>query len=602
MRLGEILVEAQLVTAKQLSFALEYASGKSLFLGRALTLLRYVKEKDIDKALLAQELIAMEMAVPKVIEALRTSAKEDISMQDALQDASAHMPPRVAQADGFDPSVIDGTPAGYIKAGDALLLKDRRQEAEAQFKRALSLLEQQMGPDHLKMAPVLVRLGNTYLALNWFEQARVCYERVLLLRTKNLPDDHLEIAQTFESLADLYYAEQDEPRATWAYLSALDVLEKRLPGQLVHYVAMLRKLTDSMEPTPGTKVPVGEILRNAGLLSKEHLDSALRMAKLSSLPLGVVLRENGMVHDREFKSALKAQFCIKQGVLSEQLAINLLVRACRRGISLDRVLHEAGILISTEGMLNVYRQIAAELDHLIAAESSEISSRHEVGPIACRLGALYEQAGDKTQAELYYNRAITCLEAEDNEGDLTVATACAALAWIQQEQNRPEDAVIMLRMALRHRRIALGDADELTLQTVEDIAAIELMMNNADGALNMLQDVLACREALEQDGLQLFRAVMLSGDCMVKQENYEGAETVYRAAIGLAKTEDRPTLALASVSEKLADLFMRRGAVHPAVTLYEQAIVTLEAIGTVEGKRIEDLRNKVANSRAAVEG
>jgi len=81
-----------------------------------------------------------------------------------------------------------------------------------------------------------------------------------------------------------------------------------------------------------------------------------------------------MIGDRELQSALKAQFCVRQGVLSEQLAVDLLSRASRRDISLQRLLHEAGVLVSDQEKFDLYREIAAELDHLVAAESSAVNS------------------------------------------------------------------------------------------------------------------------------------------------------------------------------------------------------------------------------------
>ncbi len=602
MRLGQILLESKLITAKQLAYALEYASGKNLFLGRALVLIRYMAEDDLARALQSQDLINMEMSSTVVLEALQKAVKEKCSLEAALKKRHpdlASAPEKKTEL--IDPltSRVDNSPTGLVGVGDALLLQDRCREAEAQFKQAFWLLEQSVGSNHIDLAPVLVRLGNTYLALKSFEQARSCYERVLLLKTKYRPDDHLEIAQTFESLADLYTAEQDDSRAMWAYLSALDLLEKKLPGQLVSYAKMLRKLTSSVEhPQSGMKVPVGEILKGAGLLSGPHLDTALRMSKRAALPLGVVLRENGMVGDREFQSALKAQFCIKQGLLSEQLAVNLLVRACRRGVTLDRLLHEAGTLVSTEGTLETYREIAAELDQLVAAESSEISSRQLVAPIASRLGRLYENAGDKTQAELYYSRAIANSDA-DLEGNLPLAETCSSLAALLQSENRFEEAARLLQTAFEHRRQALGDNDERTIQTLEDIAATELSLGHADEALNLLQEVLTSRENLEHDGVQLLRSVVLSGDCMLDLKNYEGAAATYNAAIGLAKTGDgQPTTNLAIVMEKLGDVYTRQDLLKVAVPLYQQALSIMETVDKTD-KRIEGLQTKVANLQHA---
>ncbi len=668
MRLGQILLEANFITAKQLSFALEYGTTKRIFLGRAITLLQYLQEEDITRALQIQKLMKNGLPPTIAIEVLRDAVKDSTSIDNALQgrylsklltgelekprfnfdelqagsekskapaapkrenerdkekqpqspkqtqppvenssqarasqkntQSKLEKPPQVAEPKKEE------TPAALVRHGDNLLLQDSCTEAAAQFVRALTMMEATLGTEHIDLAPVLVRLGNTRMAMKAFDEARDCYERVLFMRTKFLPDNHPEIAQTFESLADLYKAQEDDARAMWAYLSALDVLEKSLPGQLVAYALILRKLTKSLQrPPAGMSIPVGQILVEAALLTERDLQNALRMSKRSSLPLGIVLRENGMVGDLELQSALKAQFCIRQGVLPLQLATALLFRACRRRITLDRVLDEAGILVSTEDKLDLYRQIAADLDQLVAAESSNVSGQQHLAPIACRLGSLYEQVGDKPRAEVYYSRALSCWDHTDL-GDLNIARISTALAKLIVGQHREEEIASLLRTALQQRRTLLGDQNEETIETIEDLAEAELHLasdpREINNALTFAQQAIAQRQELGQDGIKLLRPVVLMGDCMLKLKNFEGAQSVYKRAMGLAKPKNgQPTPALASVMEKLGDLYAQQQLLKVATPLYTSALLILEASGKRDSAPFEALQVKISTLEQA---
>jgi len=234
MRIGQVLLEAELISPKQLSDGLEYGTAKNIFLGKVMKLLKYVREEDIDRALHAQKLIIMGLSPVLAIRALKRSVKDRISLEQALQDE--HLDTLCLAADSLKDKHLrcssleldnDDSLESRIKNGDRLLVQDCCSEALAQYQQALSILEKSPGADHIDHCPVLLRLGNTYLASNSFVLARECYEKVLSIRTKSLPDDHPLIAHAYESLADLYNAQGDGEQAISAFLSALDILEKK---------------------------------------------------------------------------------------------------------------------------------------------------------------------------------------------------------------------------------------------------------------------------------------------------------------------------------------------------------------------------------------
>jgi tetratricopeptide (TPR) repeat protein len=604
MRIGQVLFEAGLITPKQLSDGLEFGTAKHIFLGKAMTLLHYVSAEDVERALQTQKLIKIGLSPVLAIQALKRSVKDRTSLEQALREEhldSLYVPHNLGATRPIEFSSVElefgNSPESLINNGDKLLIEDCCTEALYQYQQARLALEKSLGSEHIDLAPVWVRLGNTYLALRDFVQARECYERVLYIRRAFFPANHPQIALAFESLADLYNAQNEPSLAVEAFLAALDILERKLPAQLGTYAAILRKLTRSAQiPNPGKtrRLPVGEILKAAEIITDEQLKLALRMSKQSSLPIGIVLRENCMTSDRELQSALKAQFCISQGVLSEQLAVNLLARAARRDISLERLLHEAGVLMSDEEKFDLYRQIASELDHLVSTESSAVNPRQEVAPIAYKLGALYEQVGDQSQSEVYYSRALT-VWGSASQGDLAVANACASLAKIYQGQNRHEEALPLLEKALEHRKQALGFSHEETIEILEALSEAELFMQNTDSALEFAQQALSYREDLGQDGTSLLRAVVLVGDCLVQIKLYDDAKEAYNRAMNLARAGgQQPTAALAAVMEKLGDLYGQQKMSRVATPLYKGASLILEAAERKNSQNYQRLQIKIS--------
>lgn len=601
MRLGQILLETEQLTQEQVSEGLDYGGSKGIFLGRALELLKHVSDADIARALRAQQLIRLGLSPVLAIEALKTSIKEAIPLEQALQDKWQGAALESSMESSQDDSALEldqsDTPEALIKNGDLLLIHDRCSDAEEQYRKAREALELALGKDHIDLAPVLMRLGNTYLALHSFDKAKECYELVLEIRIKSLSPTHPLVAKAHESLADLYKALGESSKYVDESSKALDILEKNLPSQLSAYAGILKKLaawSAINHEQSNNPLPVGELLKRSGILSEQELNTALRMAKQTSQPVGLVLRDNCMIGDRELQSALKAQFCVKHGVLSEQLAVDLLSRAARRNISLERLLHEAGVLASEEGKLGLYRQIAADLDLLVSAESSAVSQdQKEMAPIAYRLGTLYEQVGDKPQAEIYYSRALK-IWGSSIQGDLVAAQACSSLAKIFQSSNRQDEAVPLLLKALEHRQQVLGKTHEETIQTLEDLAEMELESRDSRAALAHAQQALESREQLGQGSMELFRAVIVSGDCHVLLKNYESAQAAYNRAMALSQSgADKPTLALAAVMEKLGDMYVKQGMTKVATPLYKSALMILENAGMQDGKGFETLQKKI---------
>lgn len=608
MRIGQILIEADLISPKQLSNGLEYGKSKHIALGRVLKLLRVMEEPDIERALETQKLVRMGLSPVIAVESLKRAVKQQITLQQAIQqrytnalDNLAEKP--VINSGNFVEVDYAAAPDKLIAKGDQLLISDQCADAEAHYLAARAVMEKTLGRSHIDIAGVLSRLGNTFMATERFDEAEECYEEVLIVKMKAFPPSHPQIAMAYESLADLYKAKGDEEQARENYLHTLDILEAGLPANLGLYATILRRIAASAQQNIDKDIrpqPIGELLKSAGLLSDEQLQNALKISKQTRTPVGTVLRDQKMVTELDLQSSLKSQFYIRQGVLSEPLAIDLLTRASRRGISLERLLHEAGILGQEEGKIEAYREIAVELDKLVAAESTHGANHQELAPIAYQVASLYEQTGDRSQAEVYYNRALKIWGSE-TRGDVNAARACSSLAQIYVAQGRKMEAIPLLHKALEHRQQALGSNHEETLETLEQIAEAEIEQENAPAAFTFLRAALATREEQGQDEGKLLRAVLLLGDCYKLLGNDQMAEDHYQRSVQLAQAGfGSASLALVAVVEKLGDLYAEQKQFEKAAKQYDYGVIILKRAGKLDSDSGNRLQVKTSNAKASL--
>lgn len=94
---------------------------------------------------------------------------------------------------------------------------------------------------------------------------------------------------------------------------------------------------------------LGELLIEAGLVTKEQLESSLLHGKTSGLPLGRVLVVTGIISEQLLASALNAQILIRDKRVEREQAISSLRAARDRQVPLEQTLAETGVsVLSTE--------------------------------------------------------------------------------------------------------------------------------------------------------------------------------------------------------------------------------------------------------------
>jgi tetratricopeptide (TPR) repeat protein len=101
-------------------------------------------------------------------------------------------------------------------------------EVEALYKRALTIDEKALGPDHSDVARDLNNLAELYRAQGKYTEAEPLYRRALMIDEKALGPDHPAVAIRQNNLAVLYHSQGKYAKAEPLYNRALAIDEKAL--------------------------------------------------------------------------------------------------------------------------------------------------------------------------------------------------------------------------------------------------------------------------------------------------------------------------------------------------------------------------------------
>src|SRR6266516_2618114 len=130
------------------------------------------------------------------------------------------------------------------------------EQAEPLLKRALAIYEQQLGPNHPDTATSLNNLALLYDNQGEYEQAEPLYQRALSIREQQLGPEHPWTATTLNNLAALYQAQGEYEQAEPLYQRALAIHEGALGPQhpttqtiRANYADLLRTMERDAEAT-----------------------------------------------------------------------------------------------------------------------------------------------------------------------------------------------------------------------------------------------------------------------------------------------------------------------------------------------------------------
>jgi tetratricopeptide (TPR) repeat protein len=141
-----------------------------------------------------------------------------------------YLPHAQACADLIEQEDLKLTEAALLLNKTGCYLDDRARysEAEPLYQQALSIREQQLGPDHPNTATTLNNLAVLYRSQGKYEQAEPLYLRSVQIYEQQLGPDHPNTATTLNNLAVLYRNQGKYELAEPLYVRALRIREEQL--------------------------------------------------------------------------------------------------------------------------------------------------------------------------------------------------------------------------------------------------------------------------------------------------------------------------------------------------------------------------------------
>lgn len=511
MRIGEILVRAEIVDPKKLADALTYASYKMIPIGRALRVLRYISEPDLNRGLAAQTAIRNGVEGEYAIPALRYAVANQRSFAEAIQapHTALGLTERIpngmmlialgkkdetraaerASAAKKEPSTFEE----LVEAGDNAFFSNQIEVAEKAYVNAWKLIDSVHGTPPSKMSLVLTKLAHLYFSCDKYKEAQPLYDKVLEIQRSTFGPNSPETARALEDIGDLYDIQDRFPEARRYFENALASMHQQKALDLEAAGRVLKKLLvlakRSGDQTPRTRL--GELAVDSALISQSQLQTALQTSRDTGKPLGAVLRDDNLMDTQQVESLMFAQMLVKQSTIPAPVAVRAIKLAAAQRMPLKQ-LCEAGKWIAERELNNEHRmELVVEQERLLAAEASHGANSPEVAEIAQKLADMHLARKDRASAEALLKRIMVIWQKQPDPDKMRLAEMCERLAQLHMMTGRPAEAQPHLLKALEYRQLAGKGESIESAQTLWLVAKVELAQYNHATALSFLRSARA---------------------------------------------------------------------------------------------------------------
>jgi tetratricopeptide (TPR) repeat protein len=577
MRIGEILIKSSVIDAKSLEDALSYAGYKQIPLGRALRVLRHITEEDLTRALDAQNAIRKGIPIDVAMDVLKSAYQTNRTFMQSLQNPLAvqtdNIPTDVLQslsdkkragapvARTPEPKKGEQTHEQLIEMGDTFFLANEIEPAEKAYKRARELVEDAHGVPPSKVAYVLTKLANLYFATDRFKEALPLYERVLEIQTKVFGESSPEVTRAFEDLGDLFDVQDKLPEAQRYYDDALKTMYQHQAIDPESTGRLFKKLVSICNRTgePIARARLGELATDSGLLAADKVQAALATSKETGKPIGTVLREENMLGDQQIESLMFAQVLVKQGTLPGVVAVRAIKFANARKMALKE-LTELGQLVSLRDLEDdQYKQLIAEQENMLAAESNLGPNHPDVAAIAQKVAEIHLARKDRAAAEAFFKRAVSILQKASGTDKAALLGASERLAQVYCQYAKYHEAQPLLLKCLEYRQsLGQGETGD-TAKCLWLIAKVELAQCNHATALSFMRSARVIYEKLGPNETPKQFLEQMATSCL-ETGMLTDLEPIFTTLIAMAKSNDRAfEPETAHYMEQLGDYYAESG-------------------------------------------
>ena len=260
-RIGDLLCDAGLLTVSELNEAANMAQRQNLPLGQYLLSLETLNPEVVRAGLQVQLLIGDGVVPYELgIKALRICAKKNIPLDESLEFigwradslSTRELNALVSEADQLITAerTLGANHCGVaiicMRLGDNYLDQKRFADADANYKRALNILEKFFGPKDAEVATCLYKLSELNFKQSKFSEAESYIWRTLEIQQQSLGAEHVDVATTLELLADAKTKQANPEAAEMFYKTSLGIREKLYGLESPKLVSILEKSADNL--------------------------------------------------------------------------------------------------------------------------------------------------------------------------------------------------------------------------------------------------------------------------------------------------------------------------------------------------------------------
>ncbi len=402
--------------------------------------------------------------------------------------------------------------------GYYLTVRGHYREAEPVLEQALSLREQQLGPEHLDTAISLYHLGLLYQLAGKYTEAEPLFQRALAIREQKLGETHPDTANCLSDLALLRQIAGKYTEAEALFRRALAIYEQQFGPEHPNAAMRLNDLARLYEEWGRHAQAEALILRALSIherrLGETHPDTANSLHNLSLL-----YRRQGKYAQAE-PLALRALAIREQQLGPEHPdVVNSLSNLVRLYASQGKYAQAEPLalreLALREGQLgSEHPAMAFSLANLVLL-SIKLQKYTEAEPLALRglaireqqlgpenpytasslndLALLYTSQGKYVEAELLYLRALAIREQHFGTEHPFTASSLHDLALLYQEQGKYTEAEALFQRALAIQEQQLGAEHPDTATSLHDLAHLYANQEKPVEAESLYQRALAIR-------------------------------------------------------------------------------------------------------------
>lgn len=307
------------------------------------------------------------------------------------------------------------------KAGSYLMVRGRYGEARPLLERAVTLAEQQYGPEHPALIPRLLRQAELSWRQEENEIAERQLQRVLALGEQQLSPTHPQIAETLSNLAKVYRQQNKHEQAESLDQRALRIQAQKLRSESPETAAVLSHLA-TMYHYQGKYERAEPLYQRALRLQEQKFGPRHPQITETLNALATLYRNQGKYEQAEslYQRALRIQ---EQQLRSESPETAI-------------VLNNLADLYREQGK---YEQAEPLYQRSLHIREQQLGSEHpEMATVLYQLARFYHEQGQLEKTESLYQQALAIGEQGLGPAHPRMVKIRSDYSHLKQKRSAPE--------------------------------------------------------------------------------------------------------------------------------------------------------------------